>query len=308
MVDYYKYNIFLYFSQLGGPALALAGAFTVALMLRHNEMTALVAAGMPLQRIAVPILVCALGFVGVWTINREFVLPAYAHKIARHHDDLTGQRIAGISFARDDNDAILTARRINLPQQKLERVVIVEPAKAGGHIIQADEAIYDPARRTWRLEAGRRIVEGRPEDTSNLNFGIERTEVTEYPYALSPEQLLLRQSSEWAGLLSLRQMNTLLKSRNLPNLTAVRMQRHIWLTQPILQWLLLVLPLPFFLRREPGSVLAAGARALLLAGAFFAVTFFAHNMVTPNWAALVTWIPILAFGPVAVLQMANVRT
>ncbi|MGD8450756.1 MAG: LptF/LptG family permease [Phycisphaerae bacterium] len=307
MLDYYGCNVPQYFSQLAGPVMAFAGAFTFAMMLRNNEMVALVAAGVRLQRLAVPVLVCAVGLVALWMVNREYVLPHLAHKIARHHDDITGVRVAGISFARDENDAFLTARRIHLPERRLDYVVIVEPPGRGGHSILADAAIYDPARKTWRLERGERIVEGGRGDDDHVH-GIAREPVREYPFALAPEELLLRQSAQWAGMLSLRQMNELLTSRNLPNLAAVRMQRHIWLTQPMLQWLLLALALPFFLTREPGSVLVAGGRALLVCGAFFGVTFVAQGVVSAQWAALVAWVPILLFGPVAVLQLANVKT
>ncbi|MFH1746145.1 MAG: LptF/LptG family permease [Planctomycetota bacterium] len=310
MRDYYGHNLPLYFHQLSGPVLAFAGAYTVAMMLRNNEMTALVAAGMPLQRLAVPIMVCSVVIVALSVINREIILPRYAHKIARQHDDITGTRTAGVYCARDDNDAILTARGINLPQRRLDYVVIIEPAESGrlAHAIQADYAVYDPQRRTWRLYRGRRIVEADALDDGSQQFGIRRETVEEYPFTLSPEELLLRQSSEWAGMLSLRQMNALLRSSNLPNLGSIRMQRHIWLTQPVLQWLLLVLALPFFLTREPTNVLAAGGRSLLMTGAFFGVAFVAHSTLGGQYAALVAWIPILTFGPMAVLLLANVKT
>ena len=308
MVDYYGHNLPLYFTQLAGAMMAFAGAYTVAMMLRNNEMTALVAAGMPLQRLAVPIMVSSVLLVALWVINREFILPEFAPKIARNRDDVTGTSTAGISFARDANDAILTASRIHLQQGRMEYVVIVEPRARGNHVIQADAAIYDPARKTWRLEAGRRIVEAGQGDASGLGYGIHREPVSEYPFTLAPEELILRQSSQWAGMLSLRQMNVLVHSKNLPNLASVCMNRHIWLTKPFLQWLLLALTLPFFLTREPTSVLVAGGWSLLLCGAFFAVEFFAHSTIAIRYAELVAWLPILLFSPIAVLQLANVKT
>lgn len=308
MADFYGHNLPLYFAQLGGPVMAFAAAFTVAMMLRNNEMTALVAAGMPLQRLLAPLLGCSVLLVALWMLNREYVLPAFASKIVRHHDDLTGLREAGISFARDDHDALLTARRIHLQPGRLEQVVIVEPPGRGGRVIQADAAVYDPQRRTWRLETGRRLLEGQSTPDGGPLRGLEREPVAEYPFTLTPAELVMRQTAEWAGMLSLRQMNALLKSRNLPNLAVVRMQRHMWLTQPLLQWLLLALTLPFFLTREPTNVLAAGGKALLLAGTFFGVTFVSQGMLSTGWAALLAWTPILLFGPVAVVLLAEVKT
>ena len=83
MGDYYVCNLPLYYSQLGGPLMAIAAAFTLGILLRNNELTALVAAGMPLQRLAVPIVACSILLVGVWMANRELLLPKLAHKVAR---------------------------------------------------------------------------------------------------------------------------------------------------------------------------------------------------------------------------------
>jgi lipopolysaccharide export LptBFGC system permease protein LptF len=92
MADYYLCNLPLYYSQLGGPLMAIAAAFTLGMMLRNNELTALVAAGMPLQRLAVPIAACSVLLVAAWMANRELLLPRLAHKIARKHDDVISQR------------------------------------------------------------------------------------------------------------------------------------------------------------------------------------------------------------------------
>ncbi len=309
IVDYYWHNLPLYFSQLAGPVMAFAGAFTLAMMLRNNEMTALVSAGMPLQRLAAPVFACAALLIAVWMLNREFVLPAFAADIARDRGDVIGIRTRNIDFARDDNKAILRAGAINLNEGRLERVVIIEPKDQGSHIIQADAATYDPRRKTWLLEGGRRVVEvPAAELTGAEQFGIRREPVSEYPFTLTPQELILRQSAEWSGMLSLREMNELVHSRNLPNLAAIVMNRHIWLTQPVLQLLLLALTVPFFLRREPCSVLVAGGQALLLSGAFYATGFFAHSMIAAQHAALVAWIPILIFGPIAALLLSNTRT
>jgi len=66
---------------------------------------------------------------------------------------------------------------------------------------------------------------------------------------------------------------------------------------------------PFFLTREPENIFAAGGKALLVGGLFFLVTFLAHGIVREDaYSALAAWLPVLFFGPVAVLLVANVRT
>ncbi|MFQ5807533.1 MAG: LptF/LptG family permease [Phycisphaerae bacterium] len=311
MADYYLCNLPLYYSQLGGPLMAIAAGFTLGMMLRNNELTALIVAGMPLQRLAVPVAVCSVLLVAVWMANRELLLPKLAHKIARKHDDVIVQRTTGVHCARDDNNAILHAASFFPRESRLESLFIIEPDAEDRprHLIQADAATYNVERRIWELARGTRVTLYDPLEDRGLGPPIQPEYVDEYPFTLTPEELVLRRNSQWADLLSLTQLNTLLQSRNLASRPTIDMSRHIRLTQPLLQWVLLLLALPFFLTREPCNVMAAGGRALLLAGAFFLVAFVAHSIVKEEaYAALIAWIPILIFGPLAAVQLANVKT
>jgi len=311
MADYYGHNLPLYYQQLGGVLMAIAAGFTFAMMLKNNELTPLVAAGVPLQRLAVPALVCSAGLMVLWLINSELIVPRYAHKIARRHDDLGEVRQVEVRCVRDDRNSVLIAQELRVQAGRLEGVYIIEPDERGipTNLIRADAAIYDPQHQTWRLDRGARQVMGPAFADADLGHSIQWLPLEEYPFTLSPEQILLRQSSQWADLMSFRQMNALLRSRNLPNLPAVAKARDIRFTQPLLTWVLMLLAIPFFLTREPGNVLAAGGKALLLTGLCFGLAFVAHSVSTEAYSStLVTGAPLLVFGPVAVLHFANVKT
>ena len=55
IVDYYFYQCFLIFVHLSGIIPVVAAAFTLMRLSRFNELTALLAAGIPLLRIAAPV-------------------------------------------------------------------------------------------------------------------------------------------------------------------------------------------------------------------------------------------------------------
>jgi lipopolysaccharide export LptBFGC system permease protein LptF len=312
MADYYGHNLPLYFSQLSGPVMAIAAAFTLGVMLRNNEQTILVSCGTPLiPRVIVPILLGSVGLVAAWVANRELLIPAWAHKMARTHDDVLGRRVAGVDCARDDNRTILTALRQYPAAGALQRVYIVEPGPKGAarSLVVADAAEWTPERHTWKLQRGYRLAMDDPLGGSGVGDGIRRETVEEYPFMLSPQELQLRTASQWAELLSLRELGELLRSRNLPNRSLIAMSMHVRLTTPLVQWLLLLLAIPFFLSRERQHVLSAGGRALLVSGAFFLLSFVAQSVVKDDsLAAFTAWLPVLIFGPVAVLLLANVRT
>jgi len=311
ILDFYKYNLPLYYSQIGGAVLSIAAAFTVAMMLRNNELVALIAAGMPLPRLTAPLITCSVVMIAAWMANRELVVPALADKIARTHDDVVGVNTVGVHCARDDNNAILTANKLDPRTGEMFRIYIIEPDASGkpANLVTADSARYDPDRRAWRLERGLRITYLPRTAADGLGSPISQTPVNEFNFSLTPEQLILRREAQWADLLSLKQLNTLLQSRNLSNRTLIDTSRHIRLTQPLVQLILLLLPLPFFLTREPTNIIAAGGKALLMSGAFYLTVFLSQSVVKDeSSAALVAWLPILAFGPVAILQLSNSKT
>lgn len=311
MVDYYGCNLPLYYQQLGGILMTIAAAFTFAMLLKNNELTPLVAAGVPLQRLAVPVLLCSVVLVGLWLVNSEVVVPALANKIVRLQGDLSETRQIDVRCVRDDRNAMLTAQELHVQAGVLNGVYIIEPDENGvpRDLIRADAATWDPQRHTWRLDRGARQVMGAAFGDDELGHAIQWNPLAEYPFTLSPEQIRLRQSAQWADLMSFRQMNSLLQSRNLPNLPAVAKARDIRFAQPLLVWILMLLAIPYFLTREPGNVLVAGGKALLLTGFCFACVFLSHSMSGDMAVArLATALPVLVFGPVAVLHFANVKT
>lgn len=311
MLDYYGYNLPLYFSQLAGPMMAAAACFTLASMLRNNELVPLIAAGIPLQRVAAPMLAVSVLLVGFWVFNREVVVAGFAEKIARTRDDILTTRVQGVDCARDDRQAILTARELRARDRSLYRLVILEPEEPGHTptVVQADAATWDDARRIWKLQRGRRISVTQVRDIEGLGDPIDYEPLDEYAYGLSPEQLVLRRNSQWADLMSMGELRQLLESRNLPNRSALEMSYHIRATQPILHFMLVVLALPAFLCRTPSNILAQGMKALLVGAAFFLTSFLAQNLaVGGEYSAFAAWCPILLFGPYAVLQLTALRT
>jgi lipopolysaccharide export LptBFGC system permease protein LptF len=311
MIDYYGFNVPLYYRQLGGVMMAFAASFTFAMLLKNNELTPLVAAGVPLQRLAVPVLGCSVVLVAAWLVNSELIVPGCAHKIARQHDDLSDIRSVDVQCVRDDRHAILVAQELQTRKGVLKGVYIVEPDERGApkNLIRADAARFDPDRKTWVLERGARQLMGPAFGSEELGRPIQWVALAEYPFTLSPEQILLRQSAQWADLMSIGQMNALLQTSNLPNLPAVAKARDVRFTQPLLMWILILLAVPFFLTREPENPLVAGGKALLLTGVCFICVFLCHSVSGDIYVArLAVALPVLVFGPVAVLHFANAKT
>lgn len=311
IVDYYGHNLPLYYSQLGGPMMAVAAAFCVGRLLKNNELTALIAAGMPLRRLVTPFAVCGIGLALLWVVNREFVIPRFAAEIARTPDDMIGAKARGVYAIRDSRNAIMTALEFDAHRGWLGKVFIVEPdeKRAPQNLIVADEAQYDDAHKTWRLSRG---VRHRLDQAARGGGAKAATDeaIQDFAFGLTPGELVLRRRSQWSELLSLNELNALVRTQNLANRPTLDMFRHTRLTQPLLQLLVLFLALPWFLTREPENVLSAGLRALIAAAALYVVTFMTQGAMGEDelTRALLAWFPIIVFAPLTFMLLANLKT
>lgn len=126
------------------------------------------------------------------------------------------------------------------------------------------------------------------------------------PSDLTAQDLILRRSSRWLDYMSISQLNDLLKLRHVPNRAAAQLARHIRVTEPINNLIMLLLGLPFILSRER-NIKASIGLCLLLVMSFYAFVHMCRNIagLPPEWSA---WLPVLLFGPVAVVMFDSVKT
>ena len=85
--SYYGYQSLLYFSEMGGVIIVAAAAFTLARMNHTNELTAMLASGVSLYRVILPIVICAMLLGGLVILDRELLIPPNAYKLARTRDE-----------------------------------------------------------------------------------------------------------------------------------------------------------------------------------------------------------------------------
>lgn len=317
--SYYSARVFEYFSQLSGVISLFACLLTVARMRRLNELTAVIASGVSLYRVAVPVLAFGLITTGLWYIDTEIVIPHIAHKLARRHDDALGKRSYGVWFLADRDNALLSAREYDPSERELKRLLVIRRHADGtlDSIIQADLANWQPtpggsARGRWVLERGVERRRG-TEDENAVSLGEDMPfeDLRYYDSDLDPRSVELRQATGWVRYLSTARMLEL-RSQNLDIDTRRRIAqtRHARFTTPLVSLLMLCLGLPFVLDRMPGNVLADGTKALLTCGACFLMAFVMQNRAPTDAAtsALPAWLTILVFTPVAAVLMDRLRT
>lgn len=316
IADYYFYNIPLYFSQLSGVITLFAACFTLARLQRANEMTAVLASGTSLYRVAAPIVVAGLMMNALLVANHELLLPRVAAKLARNRDDVEGLRVYDLWFIKDSDNRLISAQYFRPSEGRIRNFYVVELSNAPEEhgrlvgVITAHKAQWDPDRRGWHLEDGKRV--GASENEANL----KPTPITFYRTDLAPEDLVLRKMVAWNQFLSTSQLNQLFQPGD-PRSEQIAQIKHTRFTMPINNMILLLLGISFFLNRLPESVLTEGAKALATCAVTFMIAFAGQHLVgsavgmlglPPMFNALPAWMPIFLFGPLAVVLLDNIKT
>lgn len=327
IVDFYLYQPSVFFVQLSGIIPVVAAAFTLVRMTRFNELTAMLAAGVPMLRIAAPIIVVGIALNALLVIDQELIIPRITHKLVREHDEVGSVR--GTSFPitamEDGNGSLLIAAEYfpvgankedaALPAY-MDRVDIVEfhDQHPIAHI-QAKTATFDPKhsdanRKVWILDGGIRQTGLQPDDP------IGSAPLAEWVTDIGPDEVTLYRRASYVDFLSTAQINNLLEHpRNFGTVPLLRV-KHWRFVQPIANIVLLLLAIPCVLTREPGALKRAATRTVLLTGACMAVMFVANQVAGrppfPGWAtvwpAIAVWIPVFIFAPIAVWQMDHVKS
>src|SRR3954471_10772794 len=112
IVDYYFFQSFLFFVHLSGIIPVVAAAFTLLRLSRFNELTAMLAAGVPLLRVAAPIIIASVVLNALLIVDQELVIPRMIPKLARTHDEMhTGSKHFAVQAIQDETGALLYAAR-----------------------------------------------------------------------------------------------------------------------------------------------------------------------------------------------------
>jgi len=279
--DYYFYQVFLIYAQLSGVIAVVAAAFTLVRLSRFNELTATLAAGVPLLRIATPIIIASLVLNVLLLADQEAVIPRLIPKLSRRHDEIAKGASASsfrISAMQDNRRGLLFAGRYTPPTEKypaeMKEFDLIEHDENGlpiAHLL-ADRAVFDG--NAWQLTGGRRVSGIQPNQRRSRPQTIK-----EYQSDVTPEEIALFRSGDYVELLSTARINELLAPERAQSFGAIDLLRvkHARVTQ----WFMNVV-------------------AVLLGWAFAGEALTARMMVAA--AVIVSGVALITLAPRAATQ------
>ena len=122
--QYYIYRVLVYFTELGGVIVVAAAAFTLAMMNRTNELLAILASGVSLRRVILPIVICSLAMSGLILLDREFVIPRFKSKLVLDPDNPGGESRLSVRGLTDGRNTVWYAPYYDPKTNRLNNAVV----------------------------------------------------------------------------------------------------------------------------------------------------------------------------------------
>ncbi len=250
MLDFQGPRVFVFYAYLHGLVAIAAMGFTLAQMVRHRELVAILASGMSLHRLALPFAAAMLAVSLLQLANQELLLWRVAPLVIRDHADAgkPGVDEFPVPFT-DDGRGLLQAPLFDPASQTLTTPTILVRDERGRTIrrITAEKGVWNEAERAWMLTGGIEMSLGAG---SGADAAIER-----YPTELDPVALTIRHYAQFAAMLSLRQIRQMLQSEHVVDREALLRFRSMRFAGIAVNLCVLVMCLPCFLLREQASLL-----------------------------------------------------
>lgn len=308
---------FVWFFDTTSQVITLASAmFALSWLERHNELTALLAAGVSRWRIARPVFVFAAVVSIVAAVNRELLLPRIRETFSRNAQDLDGKAIQSFQPRYDHRtDILFRGRGYRAAGSSIEAPSLLMPPQLSeyGPQITAQTATWRPAADG--TPAGF-LLEGvhEPADIDRLpplTLGGTPVIITRASAAwisqgacfvvsdVTFEQLI--GSANWSQYSATIDLVRAIANPSLGVTGDIPLRVHARFTQPILDMGLLLLGIPLVLGPTRRGVFAAAGGSVGMTILFFLVVMGSHALaltdaVTPSLGA---WLPVLVLGPLA---------
>lgn len=317
LAAFYGFRAFWFFDRLSGVLTLTAVMFTVTWIQRHNEMTALLAAGITRMRVLRPVLVAAIFVSLLAATNRELVIPQIRHRLSLDSKNLGGSQETLMQPRFDSQTEILIGGETIVPaERKIIGAKFVLPRNLSryGKQLAARDAVFLEAKGdlpSGYLMSGVTVPSPLLNQAS-LTIGEKAVVITPADASwLQKDQLFvvsgvsfefLAAGSSWRDFASTRELVNELQSPSTDLGADVRVAIHARLLGPFLDTTLLFLGLPFVVTRTTRNPFISVGLCLAVVTIFMGFVLGCQSLGANGWLqpTLAAWLPIIVFAPVAV--------
>ncbi len=317
IVGYYTPMALLIYTFFNGLLVVAAMGFTLSNLQRNRELTAVIASGVSLYRVAAPVLVAGVVLCGLTLPVQEFLLPPLAATLTRSKSQLKepgkGLESKHLYYASAGGRDLLSAASFEVDGKTARlrgvRIVQRDPDRRTYQLVVADRAEWDDTQKQWDLLD---VLAEAPPLPSEGRMQGERTRTATAAYAtdLSPTVLLARRNANYANLLSIRSLEGLARNPAVEPTRRAKVTQIIWsrFSLTVLNVLVLVMGLPFFLKRLPGNMLVSSLRAAAVCIGAWGGGLILLQLPPGDLPVVAAWLPVVIYLPVAAVLLMSVKT
>lgn len=315
--EYYFYRSIFFFDRMSAVLAMIAAMFTITWIQRHNELTALMAAGISKMRVVRPVIIAAAIVTLSAAISREFIIPSMRERLTRDPKDLMGDASQAMTTHVDnESDIIFHGQYTQVKDQRIlfPRFVLPAGLDTYGKHITAKDAYYRPAEQgrpsgyLFRGDVVPNELTKNPGPKLRENARV-MTHVDAPDWIADGECFVvsnvdftqLSSGRKWRQFMSTPELVAGLSNPSLDYGSDVRVMVHSRLVQPLSDVCLLFLGLPLVLRRENRNIFSAIAMCFGLTVVFLVVGMACQYLGTIVFIrpSLAAWLPLMIFIPTA---------
>ncbi len=316
IIAFYGFRIPQFFDLMAEPITLMAAAFSVSWMQRNNELMPQLSAGIPTRRAIRPILMGAAFTLSLGPLNQEFLIPEVADKLMTQRDDPEGAKAQVLMGAFDSPTGThLEGYAGFRKDRKVDRLNVTFPENSPSGMIHiaAAEGVYipkgdGPLTGGWMLTGveNPEKLEGRPLPTNVTALGTGRffLKVTDADFDA------VCRGGTWyvyAPTTKLREMLIDPEPRRRGKMAVLF---HTRLTRPLVGAIAVVLGLSVILWNPNRHVIISAGLCLAFSAGLnlfvIACKYLGDQDVLPP--PLAAWLPVLLFGPTALVAFDSMHT
>lgn len=315
ITTYYGNRVPELFDLLGNFITLIAGAFTVAWMQRNNELLPLLSAGVPTRRAIRPVLLGASLTLALGPLNQEFMIPEVADQLTAQRDDPDRAKAQVLMGAYDASGIHFEGYVGYRKDKRVERMCVTFPESSPSGMLHltAEEAVFLPKRDDDPLSGGwvltrtdDAVLEGRPLPTNVTALGPGRyfVKVKDADYDA------VCRGGTWYVYAATTELREMLIDPEPRRRSKLAVLFHTRVTRPVVGMLMVVLGLSVILWNPNRHVIISAGLCLVVSATLFLFTiackYLGDQDVLP--APLAAWLPVIIFGPPALVALDAVHT
>lgn len=310
---YYGYRISQIFDKLSEAISLLAAVFTVSWMQRNNELLPQLSAGVSTRRVVRPVILGAMLTIALGPLNQEFVIPRIADALLTPRDDPESRRAMDVRGAFDGTGIHLEGTHAYKAERRVEWVYVTFPESGAGGMLHlaAAEAVYAPPTAdeptgSWTLyRTTPATIDGPlPPNLIPVSPGV---------FTLITRDLdfdTLTRGATWQAFASTPGLLDILARPDPRRQAPVAVMFHSRIVRPAVGLVLVLIGLGVILGNQNRHVFVNVGLCVATCALYYASIYASRYLGDQDFIApvLAAWLPVLVFGPVAVVLLDAVHT